>query len=238
MDMPQTRVISIPGTSASIVINLQSMDSTWMGAVSRLGKALEMRVIQSGEFDGDAEVRARRFMAARRLFSEGQFEGASEILEGMLADEPAFAPGWEMLVKSEVGTGDAENVVAAIEDWNEAGGPGAPDESSVDELEDAVAADGMRGYWAWTLDRLEEQASLGAPVSAVERATAHAALGHKEEALAYLAEGLRSGDRQLLTLQADPVWDSFRRLPEFQAIAREARAMRFAPTRRRPGGGN
>jgi len=230
------RVIAVPGMSDSVVINVEGFDTLWVGAMTRLGSALERRMQQEGMDKGQVEGQTQRLFAARRLMGEGQFSAASGVLEELVGETPEMAPAWKMLVQSEVSAEDAEEIVAVLMDWRESGAAGAPEAEDVESLVTSVGEDGMRGYWAWTLERLQERSDAGEEVSVVEMASAHAGLGHNDEALEFLAEGLRRGDRGLLTIQADPVWDDLRRDPRFREIARQARALRFAPTPRRPGG--
>jgi hypothetical protein len=57
-------------------------------------------------------------------------------------------------------------------------------------------------------------------------ADALALQGHRDAAVTELAEAFRSGERThwWYTIERDPVWDSMRSDPRFQAIATEARA--------------
>ena len=59
---------------------------------------------------------------------------------------------------------------------------------------------------------------------AVYMASAQAALGDTEEALAFLREGVRDRDRRVMTsLRTDPVWDVMRSDPGFVSLMREIR---------------
>jgi len=236
MAAARTHVISVPGMADSIVINVEGFDSAWVGAMTRLGSGLERRVLRMAVSEGETASQAQRLLAARRLLGEGQFPAASSLLEELVDEVPGMTPAWEMLVRSEVADDDSPGIVAVYTDWQEAGEEGSPDEGAVGRLQAAVAQDGMRGYWSWTLEMLQERNEAGEPVTAVQMASAHAGLGHTDEALMLLADGLRNGDRGLLMIQADPVWDDLRSDPRFQQMARQIRALRFAPTSRRPGG--
>ena len=169
--------------------------------------------------------------AARRLMGEGQFSVAGGLLKGVVADNPDMMPAWEMLVHSEASADDAGEVVAAFVSWHESGAPGAPDAQDVDRLEAAIEVEGMRGYWSWTLERLQERSEAGEKVSVVEMAAAHAGLGNDDEALQLLAEGLRQGDRGVLAIQADPVSASRPGSGGLPALrARRPAGLQFQPT--------
>ena len=66
---------------------------------------------------------------------------------------------------------------------------------------------------------------LGWPYRRV-RADALALQGHRDAAVAALAEAFRLGEREdwWYTIERDPLWESMRSDPRFQAIAAEARA--------------
>lgn len=214
------------------------LDTAWVGAMTRLGSALEVRMRREAMVEGDFEGVGQRLLIAQRMLGDGQFSGASDILGELVDESPELVPAWQMLVRAEVSAQDADGIVAAYEDWQQAGSGPAPDIASVERLQAAVDQEGMRGYWRWTLERLQQRSDAGRSVSSVEMASAHAGLGHTDEALQLLADGLANGDRGLLMIQTDPVWDDLRRDARFQEMSREIRARRFAPTRRRPGGGS
>ena len=141
---------------------------------------------------------------------------------------------WEMLTRSHVASGNVTAAAAAVRAWSESGGVGAPDVETALRLEDAVEFEGERGFWAWTLDRLRAREAGGDPAPRVEWAAAHAGLGDRDGAFAYLYDALEQGERGLLSLRFDPVWDELRSDARFADLAREVRAIRFAPTRRPP----
>ncbi len=231
-----TRVISVPGMADSIVINVRGFDTAWVAAVTRLGSGLEQRVRRMAMAEGEQEGQAQRMLAARRLLGEGHFPAAINLLEDLVDESPGMTPAWEWLVRSEVATDDAAGIVAVYLDWQESGAEDAPHSASADRLQAFVDQEGMRGYWKWTLEMLQARSDAGEPVTALQLASAHAGLGHDDEALRLLADGLRDGDRGLLMIQTDPVWDDLRWDPRFQQMARQIRAVRFAPGPRRPGG--
>ena len=93
----------------------------------------------------------------------------------------------------------------------------------------------VRGYWAWTLDRLTLEEEQGRPPARTELAAAQAALGNHDEAIELLRYALESGERGLLSLPTDPVWDELRSDQRFEDVEREAELRRFAPGLPLPG---
>ena len=185
-----------------------------------------------------ALIATREVVEARQLMSSGDYTGAVRVLEDIVEKAPEMATAWEWLARSHVASGDARAATVVIEQWQATGNTSAPDRSSVLRLQDAVDFEGMRGYWSWTLEDLTAAEAEGArAVPRMDFASAHAALGHTDEAFRFLYEALMLSEREILTLRTDPVWDEYRSIPAFQRIMRETRSLRFSPARRPSRGG-
>ncbi len=235
----QVRVIRVPGAGDSIVMDLASFDTTWVTAMTSLGQRLEETMRERSIALGD-ETPSREAFAARQLMLSGRFTEAADLLERLVEDSPEDADGWEALMRSHVSAGQPRQAVSAARRWTETGTATAPDAAAVDSLARLVTADGASGYWAWTLERLQSRQDGGEPVPQTEIAAAYAGVGEDDRAIEHLFEAMRRGERGLLGLRSDPVWDDLRRDERFAQIAREARALRFSPAlgRRPPASGD
>ncbi|MDA0327576.1 MAG: hypothetical protein O2958_00990 [Gemmatimonadetes bacterium] len=232
---PKTmRVVSIPGGSDSIMIDVAAFDTTWVSAVTALGERIEEQVRRrriSPERDGDP----RGALEVRQLMSTGRYAEAATVLDEIVSGSPGTSAAWEMLVRANVSAGDEREAVAAVRRWHESAAPGAPNEVELSQLTSAVARDGAEGYWAWTLDRLTAADAAGRAVPRADLAAAHAALGHRDEAFGYLFQALEAGEPGVLSIRSDPVWDDLRNDDRFREAGRQAQMMRFSPIRRAPG---
>ena len=232
------RVFRVPGMNDSVVVNLSSFDTTMVGALTQLGQRIEEQVRQN---TAGARHAGRNVLlsSAWQLMSTGQFDAAAGILRKVVEESPENPVAWDMLVRSQVASGDLDGVLDVAAAWSTSGAPDAPDASSVQGLQTMTRREGMRGYWRWRLQRLEARESAGEDVPRVELATAHAALGDDDQALKLLAEAFGRGERGLFTIQFDPAWDRLRNDSRFVEMAREARDLRYSPAMRggRPGGG-
>jgi len=164
---------------------------------------------------------ARMVTAAQQFAAAGRTIEAINVLTGISERSPEHVEAWDALESLYASTGQYEELLAMRREWAEnAGG----DAESVDLLEERLRTDGAAGYWEWRLEVLQERESEGEDVSPVYMATAQAALGNTEEALASLREAAGIHDRRLLTsLRTDPVWDSMRSDPRFASLMRQIR---------------
>ncbi len=217
-------------------------DSAWTPATTGLGVRIEQRMRDAPPATGQATL-GRQASEARQLIGAGRYAEASQVLEALVRSSPQATPAWEMLAKSYVGAGNAAAAAEAVGRWGESGAPDAPSGESVDQLRRAVADLGEAGYWTWRLEALGTAQAAGREVSLTELASAHAALGHDEEALGLLADAAERRERSLLTLKSDPVWDDLRGDRRFRDIERQTQSLRFTPAqaymgrRGRPDGG-
>jgi uncharacterized protein HemY len=232
----QVKVIHIPGTSDSIVLDVQGLDTAYVGAMTELGRRIEerMRRVSAGP-DHDKGV-VGMVSGGRQLMASGHFEEAGDLFEEAVRSAPESPQAWQGLLQARVFDGDGEGVVETLEGWMEADAPGAPTVAHVTQVRSAVEREGMHGYWTWLRDDHEARLAEGRNVSLAQLAAAHAALGNTDRATDLLVQALKEGDRGLMSLlQSNPVWDPLRKDPRFVAIVRQVRAARFAsPAGRSP----
>jgi len=231
----QVHVVAMPDGGDSILIDMGVLDTAWVAAVTSLGERIEERVQRwSAESRGPESApsaEAREAFRARQYVSSGRYSEANRILTDLVESAPEMDPAWDMLTRSRVGLGDVDGALQAVRGWESSGARNAPDGDEVEELELAIDAAGPSGYWSWTLGRLERLAAEGARVSLVDIATAHAALGQRDEAFELLVAALARGEPGVLGIRSDPAWDEMRSDPRFRELARETEKVRFMRTR-------
>jgi TolB-like protein len=215
------------------VRGLRVLDTTWATSMTQIGRRIE-EAVQHRDFDAGEKEQMKRVVVTRQLMSAGLFSEAASMLEDLAEEESAPPELWRQLARARISAGDGDGAVEALDMWRGTGDPGAPTAEEIDQLAGVVDRSGVRGYWTWTKDRLEALRASGEAVSPTEYAASLVALGDKERAFEVLDEAVRSGDRTLMTLQSDPVWDAVRGDPRFAKIARSSRAMRFPGPPRRP----
>ncbi len=81
------------------------------------------------------------------------------------------------------------------------------------------------------LERMERAEARGERVPRMEFATAHAALGDRDDALRYLMEAITAGEPAVLGIRLDPAWDPMRGDPAFRALARQVETIHFTRPR-------
>jgi TolB-like protein len=230
---PRTvRVMTMPEHD-SIVIDVGAFDTTWVSAVTSIGERIEAKVRQLNMPEGTSRAE-RAAMEARQLMYTGRYAEAVRMLERVVEESPNVDPGWDMLARSHVMVGEPLDAADVIQRWNEAGVGGAPSDEQVNALRARIGEDGIAGYWAWHLERLEDLRDEGRPVPNMEIATAHAALGDHDQALEYLIDALEAGEPGVFSIRSDPVWDELRSDPRLREIGRQAQTMRLNPRRRPP----
>jgi hypothetical protein len=148
------RVVTIPGLPDSIMVDVASFDTEWVSAMSGLGQRLE-ELVRVRSMRGGSAPGSRAALTARQFMGSGRFNEARGMLEGVVAASPDLACAWEMLTRSEVSEGDVEGAVDVVVRWQETGAEGSPDQQIVSSLQQAVEHNGVQGYWAWALDRME-----------------------------------------------------------------------------------
>lgn len=223
------RMVMIPGTSDSIRIDLANFDDAWVSAVTGLGQRIEDQVRRRLML-GDGDDGQQQALAARRLMGSGRFTEARRVLENVVVASPHVRQAWEMLTRAEVSEGNVSGAVDVVSRWQRSGATGAPGEQEVVRLREAVRQDGAHGYWHWTLDRLETAQDEGRAVAHVEFAAAYAGARNHDAALEHLMMALELGERGLLTLRWDPVWDDLRSDDLFKELVRQTRSLRLPPT--------
>jgi hypothetical protein len=232
-----TRVVVLADGSDSVSVEIPSLDTAWLAAMTGLGSRIEEQVRRrSLARDSGARAPDRDEIEAPMMIGTGRFVEAARALEGVVADQPGSSESWEMLARAHVGLDDAPGAVDAVERWHDSGAPGAPDQASVANLTRAIQREGSRGYWGWRLGRLQARLEANEPVMRIDLAAAHAGLGDRDQALRYLAEAVDRREPGVLSLRADPVWDGLRGDSRFRDLAERVRALRYSPGRTRPPG--
>ena len=218
---------AVTPTGESVVhpVDFSSLDSAWVTSMSQLGQRIATVMRAKGATTEPAAM-GQRLMGARELMAAGLFDEASAMLSDLVDDAPDMAPAWDLLARTKISAGDPQGAVGAMEGYSARGGEGAPTSAQVRALQDAVNRDGARGYWRWALERLDARAAAGERVSPTERAAALAATGDNEGAFAALEQALTQHDRNLATLERDPVWDGLRTDARFADLVRRARVLR------------
>ena len=220
---------NMPGPGAA-----RPNDTTWVAAMTQLGRRIEEQ-LHRGPTDTARQGRIQQIVAARQLMVSGNFGEATDLLRGIVETNPTFGLGWDLLARAQLAAGQVDSTVATLDRWRAAGGKGAPTAQEIQALRAAVKKNGVKGYWTWALARMEQREASGQHVSRGELAAAYAALGRTDDAFKVLQEGVKAGDRSLLTLQSDPVWDPLRSDPRFAELMSQVRSLRFAPGHRPPG---
>ncbi len=229
----QVYVFQTPGGVDSVEIDIGPMDTAWLASMTTLGERIEERLRRDPRLDGPGRGGdgGPQLARAARYLDAGRVADAAWMLEEVVDQHPESGGAWLLLTRARASLGDARGVVDAAAAWHETGGPLAPSAEEVASLRDSVARSGMSAYWRWHLGRLESAEQAGRPVPLMELATAHAALGHDDEAVALLVEALERGEPGVSRVRADPAWDELRRDPRMRALAQGLERLRT----RRPG---
>ncbi|HSG07087.1 MAG TPA: hypothetical protein VLA36_01930 [Longimicrobiales bacterium] len=218
-------------------VDASDLDSAWVTSLSQLGQRIATQMRSRGVRLQGASL-DQRLLGARQLMAAGLFDEASVMLSDLVDDAPDMAPAWDLLARTKIAAGDPQGAVGAMEGHSARGGDDAPTPAQVRSLQTAVNREGALGYWRWNLERLEARAAAGQRVSPMDRAAALAATGDDEGAFTALERAVAQQDRNLATLERDPVWDGLRADPRFADIVRRSRALRHAPGDAGPPGGD
>jgi len=84
----------------------------------------------------------------------------------------------------------------------------------------AFARGGMRSFWSWRLQQLDESSERGFD-SPTERARLHALLGDRERAMELLEKAFQNHDWTIYAAKVGYEFDSFRSNPRFQELIRK-----------------
>jgi len=160
-----------------------------------------------------------RTVAGLVCLEAGRFARAVDHLETAIRLDPEYHTAYRVLgaVHEERG-----QVADAVEQWQNALALAGRPADEVEQFGRAFASAGMAGVWHWRLQRLEERKAAGG-VSPALLARAHAALGHGDEALRWLARAVEEHDHHLLGVKEEPAFDALRTRPEFVALRNRLR---------------
>jgi len=228
----RVHIVTMQDGVDSILVDMDVLDTAWVASVTSLGERIEERVrrwsVESRGSDSTPpnETRDMAFRA-RQYVSAGRYSEASQLLMTLVEMAPEMDPAWDMLTRSRIALDDVDGALRSVRAWQASGAPNAPSGEDVAALESAVGAAGARGYWSWTLARVEALAEAGGRVSLMDIATAHAALGNRDEAFDLLVDALERGDPAVLSIRSDPAWDEMRSDARFLELRRQTENIRF-----------
>ena len=146
------------------------------------------------------------------------FDHAIEQYKLVLAIDPNFAEAHRQLAEAYWEKGRFDESVAEMNRRYEL--IGRNDE--VPLLEQAYSSSGLKGFWQKRLQLLLER-SKHTYMSPSGVAFNYAKLSEKSRALDWLERAYREHDHDLVYLEVDPVWDSLRAEPRFQALLKRMR---------------
>ncbi len=153
-------------------------------------------------------------VAGSVLLEAGRFDDAVAHLERAVALDPTYPPAYSRLAAVHEETGMFDD---AVEQWQNALTlAGAPASDAV-SLGRTYASFGMTGVWRWRLERLDALQRRGGASPAL-LARAHAALGHADDALAWMERAVDEHDPHLLVVKEEPAFDTLRTDLRFAAL--------------------
>ena len=152
------------------------------------------------------------------LLKTGQAQGAVEIYEEIIRDVRDDARAYFGFAEARSAQEQFDEAIAQLRRGYDA--LGETDNSLLEVLAKAHGAEGYRqAEKAWAQHELETLATHAAAnlyVSPLDFARAHARLGHKEQAFAYLDAAFADRSPALVFLKVDHAWDSIRNEQRFE----------------------
>ncbi len=201
-----------------------SVRGDFLSSATELGRFVQTELAsrRSGRTSEEDELRS-----IGRLELAGRQDQALARALAAVERFPESGRLWDAAERLSVSTGGLGEVVGLRRDRVDAlGAEAGPD---LDGLEARVDAEGVEGYWRWKIEELDAREQAGLPVSLVDRAAAHSAIGNVDPAIDLLEESLQQRDPRLISLRTDPVWDPLRSHERFQGLLRS-----LSPRGRRP----
>lgn len=155
-----------------------------------------------------------RVSAGSVFLEAGRFDEAVAELQAATGLEPSYAAAYNVLGAVYEEKGRYAEAVGQWQNGLTLSGTGLEDVADLGRVFDSS---GMTGVWHWRLARLEAQSRRGYTSPALI-ARAHAALGHRSEALAWLARAVEERDERFLRVKEEPAFDDIRLEPAFAAL--------------------
>ena len=152
------------------------------------------------------------------LLETGQTQGAAEIYEEIIRDAREDWRAYFGLAEVRSAQGQFDEAIAQLRLGYDA--LGEMDDSLLEVLAKARGAEGYRqaekAGAQLELETLATRAAANLYVSPLDFARAHARLGHKQEAFAYLDAAFADRAPGLVLLKVDHAWDSIRNEQRFR----------------------
>ena len=203
--------------SVTFRMSMEGMpDEAWAASFSELGRRWQRIALRRRGEDRTRE--AQSVDRAHRLVLAGEAGDARDLLHRVVEAQPQDARAWWGLADAYVALEEYDEAAEALRALSGVD-PERVSPAEADALGVAVAENGERAWWAWTLER----ASEARPLAPSRRAMAHAALGQADAAFEALEDALRQRDPGLFTLRSHPAWDPLRSDPRFAPFVRRVR---------------
>lgn len=150
------------------------------------------------------------------LFHAGDWQEAIEALERALVLDPEF---WWILRYRAFAQARLNRIDSAAEDLVELVRSAGHSEAGLARLQTEMKRDGLRGYFGWRLDLLEERRTAGHSVRPMEMAEALAGVGRDDEALESLQQAADAGlGEYFYHWRTSPAFDGLRNDPRFRRL--------------------
>lgn len=212
---------SLGGELRVIDIKIDSLglpNEEWITVFTDFGREMEKIALSQQSAAIKLAAPSEQLVVARKMAVLGQSDEAIQVLEQAVEADPTLMPAWDALERLHAARGDFAAAAAVHKQQLVSAGASAEALAAVDELEETVREKGAAGYWEWRRKDLAAREARGESVSHVNYAAAYVGVGEYDQALDRLERAVEAGDRRLLSLPIDPIWDPIRGDKRFRSV--------------------